>query len=69
MRTLLDVLKRHVSAAGDGKGFKAAAFTDAANELAKTPPEKGGIKTASACKNKWGKVCFRVHSSTLIDIF
>lgn len=53
---LIDFLAERKAEAGDGANFKGAVWGAAAQEMAKHTT-KGGVKTADACKTKWGRVC------------
>ncbi|KAF8161619.1 hypothetical protein B0H34DRAFT_806797 [Crassisporium funariophilum] len=53
---LLNFLVQHASAAGDGGNFKMVTFTAAA-AIVESERERGGVKTAKVCQNKWNQLC------------
>ncbi|TFK43026.1 hypothetical protein BDQ12DRAFT_595635 [Crucibulum laeve] len=58
---LLNFLRDHAAAAGDGGNFKLVTFT-AAGAVLELKCTKGGPKTAKACQNKWTQVHIDAHT-------
>lgn len=60
---LVQFLLDHHAEAGDGANFKMSLWNAAGEELSKHVT-KGGLKTGTACKGKWERVC--IHYFLLI---
>ena len=48
--------------ASDGANFKSLTWNGAAKQLQEHGSKKGGVKTARACRDKWGRVSFALIS-------